>query len=127
MTKEDLIWLAGYLEGEGSFCKGVPSQPRLPRIEFSTTDLDMAKRVSGLFKTTVCGPYRNPKSTKDFYRGMLTGKRAAILMIIMYPYMSQRRQHQMNAAIASLALTQQSDKIQRKFYTDLTAVLTLTK
>jgi hypothetical protein len=42
--QETLIWLAGILEGEGSFMKGPPSSPNRPVISMVTTDIDVALR-----------------------------------------------------------------------------------
>lgn len=49
MENNDLHWLAGLLEGEGSFMKPSPSSPNCPIISLQMTDEDIVKRVSLLF------------------------------------------------------------------------------
>ena len=49
-----LYWLAGILEGEGSFMKGVPSNPNSPRIAIQMTDKDVLEKVAAIFKVSVC-------------------------------------------------------------------------
>jgi hypothetical protein len=45
MKPIELAWLAGILEGEGSFIKPVPSAPRLAVVRISTTDRDVVERA----------------------------------------------------------------------------------
>ena len=40
----DLHWLAGLLEGEGTFLKGPPSAPRAPAVQLSMADRDVPNR-----------------------------------------------------------------------------------
>jgi hypothetical protein len=44
----DLHWLAGLLEGEGSFLKGPPSAPRHPILALQMTDEDVVARVAAM-------------------------------------------------------------------------------
>ncbi len=41
----ELHWLAGLLEGEGSFMVGPPSDPRRPAIAVQMTDEDVMRRI----------------------------------------------------------------------------------
>jgi hypothetical protein len=52
IDKKTLHWLAGYLEGEGSFMKGSPSTPNQPIITVSSTDEDIIRKVAGIFERT---------------------------------------------------------------------------
>lgn len=49
ISNEDLHWLAGLLEGEGSFLKGPPSAPRHPVVALQMTDEDVVSRVAAMF------------------------------------------------------------------------------
>lgn len=51
MTTEELHWLAGWLEGEGSFLRGSPSKPNSCRITAGITDKDIAEKVGKIFGT----------------------------------------------------------------------------
>jgi hypothetical protein len=53
MNQNDIYWLAGLLEGEGSFMKGAPSNKRLPIISMQTTDGDIAEKVGKMFNVKV--------------------------------------------------------------------------
>ena len=45
MDEKELYWLAGLLEGEGSFMRGAPSRPNTPMVSLSMTDEDVVARV----------------------------------------------------------------------------------
>lgn len=47
----DIAWLAGYLEGEGSFTIYSKGKFKQFRIEFSSTDYDVASRVKRIMKS----------------------------------------------------------------------------
>ncbi len=52
MDERILHWLAGLLEGEGSFLKPPPSAPNTPRITLQMTDEDVVQRVQEIFDLT---------------------------------------------------------------------------
>lgn len=83
METQDLRWLAGLLEGEGSFCAGPPNRPNNPRIELAMTDRDVLDRVASLFQVQYIGErhrtYRG-KVLKPLYTISLRGKRSVSLM-----------------------------------------------
>ncbi len=103
-----IYWLAGLLEGEGSFMKGSPKKPNKPRIHIKMTDEDVIQKVSEIFRVTYYGPYQinNKKSEaiwKSYYVTVLTSSRAIDLMKELRPLMGQRRQGQIDAVIESYA------------------------
>lgn len=108
-TDEDwFYWLAGLLEGEGSFMHGTPSKPRIPRIHLKMTDKDIVEKVAAMFQAKYYGPYRpdrkNPESTyKSYYIVWSFGKKSIDLMQQLKPLMGQRRQTQINAVIEGYA------------------------
>lgn len=53
IDNNDLYWLAGILEGEGSFMKGPPSAPNSPVVSCNMTDLDVIEKISKIFNRTV--------------------------------------------------------------------------
>lgn len=98
----DLMWLAGLLEGEGSFLKGPPSQPHRPRISLQMTDKDVVEKAASLMKVghkVRPNDRRNPK-WKPIYQAVLSGKRAVHLMKSLKPYMGTRRRQQIDEAVA---------------------------
>lgn len=84
-------WLAGLLEGEAAFTNSC-QWPGLLRIEFTSTDLDVALRVSHILNC----PYTiRPSSTltkKQAYQVRLARRaEAAGWMMTLYPLMGVRR------------------------------------
>lgn len=53
MDDSDLYWLAGLLEGEGTFVAGPPSAPTVPLIRLVMTDGDIVQRAAGLIGRSV--------------------------------------------------------------------------
>jgi len=101
MKKNDLYWLAGFLDGEGSFMKGPPSKNNLPIIVCEITDEDTAKNVGRLFVTKpIKTKLRNIK-WKQSWRVVVRGRRAVSIMKELYPLMSNRRKEQIKIAINS--------------------------
>jgi hypothetical protein len=108
MTTEDFFWLVGLLEGEGSFCKPSPSMNKnCSYITIQMTDLDVMQKVAGLLGAS-CHNGSKPKKShwKPVYIVRLKGKRAVELMIQMRPYMSVRRQSQIDAAVSAYTVPQ---------------------
>lgn len=109
MKDTDLAWLAGLLEGEGSFLKGPPSEPGTPRITVSMTDRDVVARVASLFGVSASNPFKhkNPK-WKPFYLATLKGTRAVELMGLLRPLMGERRQGQIDRAAKTLSVSRRA-------------------
>ena len=106
MTTKDLYWLAGLLEGEGSFdyqCRESEQRHGRPRIQFASTDHDIAVRVAALFKKRVNGPYRaygGQLNKKPMYKVLLSGPRAVGLMFTLWSILGTRRREQIKVSVA---------------------------
>lgn len=87
MTRDDLIWLAGLLEGEGSFDlhKG-----RYPRIRVGMTDRDVVGRAATLMGAKVRLSLK-PAPAKAMFHAEVSGERATALMRLLLPHMGARR------------------------------------
>jgi hypothetical protein len=100
--EQNFCWLAGLIEGEGSFMKAPPSRPNEPRLEIEMKDKDIIERVGALLgakmQTRIRKTFDPPKT---IYRVRLGGKRAVALMTRLKPYMGTRRQEQIRLALAS--------------------------
>jgi hypothetical protein len=91
------MWLAGILEGEGSFWILKKNRPsgghyRYPKISVVMTDRDVIEWVAVLFgdkAVTEQTPRGNRQMT---YRTNLTGQPALEMMCRLFHYMSSRRQ-----------------------------------
>lgn len=49
----DVSWLAGLMEGEGSFMKGPPSSPNQPVLSLVMTDKDVVQRAADILGANV--------------------------------------------------------------------------
>jgi hypothetical protein len=96
-----IAWLAGLLEGEGSFMSGPPSRPNQPLISVKMTDEDVLARIAQI----VGMRYRRTKlatlRTKTTWSVQVKGSVAMTWMQTVYPYMSHRRRQQIDRAIGS--------------------------
>ena len=91
MTPVDRAWLAGLLEGEGSF---TTTRPQEVRISLEMTDEDVVARAATLMGTHYIPkpPRRDqPSHWKPQYKACLSGRRAIDLMKELLPYMGERR------------------------------------
>jgi hypothetical protein len=102
--KAELCWLAGWLEGEGSFLAPPPSDPRRPRISAQSKDKDVVAEASRLCGVT---PSRhNPERARlrgwsPTWRLLLRGTRAVLLMQSLNPLLGIRRQRQVESALSA--------------------------
>jgi hypothetical protein len=97
----ELHWLAGLLEGEGSFMAGPPSSPRMPIISVNMTDEDVVSRVGRIFGRKVFAYKPRDPRWQQSYQVRVTGGRAVRWMTLLRPLMGMRRQAQIDRALAS--------------------------
>ena len=104
MDQKTRYWLAGLLEGEGSFMAGSPSRPHSPTVCMTTTDEDVIQRVSDIFGVKHCmvrdGRYSD-NGWKTAYVIRIKGAKAVAFMKSLRPLMGERRQQQIDKAMAS--------------------------
>jgi hypothetical protein len=97
-------WLAGLLEGEGSFLCGPPSSPHCPIVTCVMTDEDIILRLANLWGVSYgrVGEKRGAaRGWKTAWAVRLHGQRAVDLMRAIRPLMGHRRQEQIDRAISS--------------------------
>ena len=101
-TEDNLWWLAGFLEAEGSFMKGPPSSPSLPIVSAQTTDKDVAQMVADMIGGSV-SEWKNPDISVSHFKTVFSvrkkGRGAIALMVALTPYMGLRRQGQIANAL----------------------------
>lgn len=93
MQTATIAWLAGVIEGEGSFSDGhyaPPGQRGSVRIDIAMTDRDIIERVAAIFRANV-RVRQMPDGRKTSYVTTCCGKRAAGLMMSMFHFMGIRR------------------------------------
>jgi hypothetical protein len=90
----EIAWIAGLLEGEGSFSLNGRACSS-PRISIGMTDEDVIRKAHALFRTPnkVYGPYTygRPARLKPIWHIHVTGRLAAAWMMTLYSLMGQRR------------------------------------
>ena len=92
-NRERLIWLAAWLEGEGSFFVGSDMRRgRYPVISATTTDRDVAQRaVAYLGAARFYVEDSKVYEYKTLCRVRLSGKKAVPIMKALLPLMCERR------------------------------------
>ena len=98
----DLYWLAGVLEGEGSFVWHKASRDPFgrPRIQLQMTDKDIMERVCSIMQTKLLGPYYSKQTKKDgsakkeTWYTHCSNNLAIDIMETILPIMGERRQSQ---------------------------------
>lgn len=106
LAMRDLYWLAGLMEGEGSFMV-VRQMTRgratyRPTMVVAMTDFEPVERVSQITESKI---YRYfAKSGKCVYRVQACGRKAMEWMQTLYSLMSPRRQSQIRDCIAQFKI-----------------------
>lgn len=96
----EFMWLVGILEAEGSFMKGPPSKPNQPRISIEMTDYDVLEKVSSIFNIKIQkGVIPKKENHKQSYRVVIKGLPSIKWMLLLKPFMGQRRQEQIENVI----------------------------
>jgi hypothetical protein len=97
----ELFWLAGVLEGEGSFCRGPPSQPGSPILQVAMTDADVMERIGQMFGRAVLRIRPRQAHWHVTYLVRVQGAPAVAWMRLLRPLMGKRRQLQIDRAVES--------------------------
>jgi hypothetical protein len=92
LTKSELHWLAGLLEGEGCFTTGGGERPAA-YVKLAMTDLDVVARAAGLMGISTDQIRERPRhpTHQTCYEISIGGTRALKLMKKVYPLMGIRR------------------------------------
>jgi hypothetical protein len=98
---DELFWLAGLLEGEGSFLAGSPSAPNMPQVAVQMTDEDVIEKVATMWEVSYHKTKRAKSHHKQAFTTRVRGKKAVELMVRLRPHMSARRQSQIQRALES--------------------------
>lgn len=93
--KFDTLWLAGLLEGEGSFDA---HRGRYPRIRLAMTDRDVVGRAASLMDSKIRLAL-HPAPAQATWHAEISGARAASIMREILPYMGTRRSGKIAAVL----------------------------
>jgi hypothetical protein len=87
---EKIVWIAGLIEGEGTFYL---NKGRYPVVAVIMTDEDIIKRCKEFTGIgSVRGPYLPYNSKKPLWSWKVSGRKAAALMMTILPLMGEKRQ-----------------------------------
>lgn len=106
MKRDELSWLAGWLEGEASFYYTEHGRNTRIIIQIFSTDIDVLQKAMGLMQTKSLTriPPRECRGTQwksnGGYRTEIQGEPAATLMRMLLPSMGIRRTEQITKALA---------------------------
>ena len=96
-SMSDIAWVAGLIEGEGSF-----TWRSSPTISIQMSDLDIVLRAARLLGGNVRGPYQ-PKGKASYKRTWafaVSGSNAASWMMTIYSFMGERRRAKIEEVLA---------------------------
>lgn len=97
----ELYWLAGLLEGEGSFVAGPPSDRRCPLVRLPMTDEDVVTHAARMLcRAVVPWDRKGEQPRKRVFNTTIKGTAAVTLMRSLYPVMGIRRREQISRALA---------------------------
>ncbi len=89
MDRDDLMWLAGLLEGEGYF--GARKDTGNPRLSIECTDRDVAGRAAMLMGGKLRARMQRNERCAPTYICEVTGPKAVSVMELLLPHMGARR------------------------------------
>jgi len=100
-TREEIIWLAGLLEGEGSF--QILSQPQY-RIELGMTDKDVVERAQKIMGGTMRVREQNQSEKWNTVYMLQNSRRLEVheILCAILPFMGQRRQQRIQQLIEGI-------------------------
>lgn len=96
-SREDLLWLSGLLEGEGSFDA---HRGKYPRIRLAMTDRDIVGRAASLMDASIRLSL-HPAPNKPTWHTEISGARAALIMAEILPHMGARRSAKIAEVLAA--------------------------
>ena len=102
VSTKDIAWLAGLLEGEGSFTGATKRHPGSIRLAISSTDYDILERVSALLGNKgIYGPYMSKLGKKPYHTVCISGSPAVSWMMTLYTLMGTRRRARIRELITA--------------------------
>jgi len=97
----DLAWLAGLLEGEGSFIANRGARSSYPVIKVEMCDQEVIERAARLLETRVWLVPPGTEGWRPTYVAQIAGHRAAEWMRAVRPFMGLRRTAAIDAALSA--------------------------
>lgn len=99
--RNQFVWLAGLLEGEGSFSVRKDGLRSTAKVCVNMTDKDVIEHVASLVVSRIQTSRLHKVGLKPQYIAQISGGSAVSFLQILAPLMGQRRQQQIARAIAA--------------------------
>ena len=108
---QDLAWVAGIVEGEGSFgvAKYADRKNLVASFQLEMSDHDVMKKASEILGLKLRGPYQRKRQKKDGSNCKLTWQIKTVvaetvreICNLLYPYMGERRRSKIREVLAVL-------------------------
>lgn len=99
-SREDVVWLAGLLEGEGTFDL---HRGKYPRVRVGMTDRDVVGRAATLLGANVRLSMK-PMPYQATWHAEVSGEKAVEVMLAVLPFMGARRSGKIAAVLGEAAL-----------------------
>ena len=99
ISAHDVVWLAGYIEGEGHFTFGQAKAI----LNAKSIDRDVILRVARLFGTRLMGPFQNKDAKPTWQPWFLASCAGAVAigwMMTLYPFLGVRRKARIRTILA---------------------------
>lgn len=115
-ARQNLLWLAGLLEGEGCF-QNRSDRYCSPLIQLVMADKDVVIRAADIMgRHKVIRVKKDSRGDKRLYRTNLYGQAAIKLMRRLYPIMGSRRQEKISEILNAYWSRPKSEYPERKPY-----------
>lgn len=99
ISRDDVLWLAGILEGEGCFDL---HRGKYARVRLAMTDRDVVGRVATLLGASIRLSLK-PAPAKSTWHTEISGAKAAEVMRLLLPHMGARRSAKLAEVLAVVA------------------------
>lgn len=99
IDRSELAWLAGLLEGEGTFVVGPPSAPTVTAVRLEMCDRDVVVRAATLIRRAVIAIAPRRVGARGSFATAIRGRPATDLMLDVAPYLGPRRREQIRRCL----------------------------
>jgi len=99
LAPNEMWWLAGLLEAEGSFMRPSPCNPTMPKVRIEMTDPEPIRRCADWWAVKASTIRPRQEHHKTSFAAMKRGRDAISFMGALQPAMSRRRQEQIQRCL----------------------------
>ena len=101
-TREEIAWVAGFMEGEGSF-NGSSRSFEVSAYQSDIEPLEKLQKIMGGTIYKVKARSNRNINTKESYSWRATGRVALVTVMYLYDHLSEKRRNQIEQKLTKLA------------------------